>query len=197
MIATLRTVRDHPYAFWVLLALPGIPMTAALARGVGAEDLIHPTGEFAARFMIIAMMLSPLRMLFPRARWLGWLNRRRRYLGVAAFGYALLHTILYVVDMQTLEAMAREFWALGIWTGWFAFFIFIPLAVTSHDGAVRFLRRGWQWLHRWIYPAAILTLLHWIFVHNHLGPALVHFVPLALLEAYRLYRIMKPRPVAA
>ena len=197
MIATLKTVRDHPCAFWVLLALPGIPMAAALARGVGAEDLIHPTGEFAARFMIIAMMLTPLRMLFPRARWLAWLNRRRRYLGVAAFGYALLHTILYVVDMETLEAMAREFWAIGIWTGWFAFFIFIPLAVTSHDRAVRFLRRGWQWLHRWVYPAAILTLLHWIFVHNHLGPALVHFAPLALLEAYRLYRIMKPRPAAA
>ncbi|MDE0537794.1 MAG: ferric reductase-like transmembrane domain-containing protein [Rhodospirillales bacterium] len=197
MIATLKTIRDHPYAFWVLLALPGIPMTAALARGVGAEDLIHPTGEFAARFMIIAMMLTPLRMLFPRVRWLAWLNHRRRYLGVAAFGYALLHTILYVVDMETLEAMAREFWALGIWTGWFAFFIFIPLAVTSHDRAVRLLRRGWQWLHRWVYPAAILTLLHWIFVHNHLGPALVHFAPLALLEAYRLYRIMKPRPVAA
>ncbi len=197
MIATLKTIRDHPYAFWVLLALPGIPMTAALSRGVAAEDLLHPTGEFAARFMIIAMMLSPLRMLFPRARWLAWLNHRRRYLGVAAFGYALLHTILYVVDMETLEAMAREFWALGIWTGWFAFFIFIPLAATSHDRAVRFLRRGWQWLHRWVYPAAILTLLHWIFVHNHLGPALVHFVPLALLEAYRLYRIMKPRPAAA
>ena len=197
MIATLKTVRDHPCAFWVLLALPGIPMTAALARGAAAEDLIHPTGEFAARFMIIAMMLTPLRMLFPRVRWLAWLNRRRRYLGVAAFGYALLHTILYVVDMETLEAMAREFWALGIWTGWFAFFIFIPLAVTSHDRAVRFLRRGWQWLHRWVYPAAILTLLHWIFVHNHLGPALVHFAPLALLEAYRLFRIMKPRPAAA
>ncbi len=197
MIATLKTVRDHPYAFWVLLALPGIPMTAALSRGVAAEDLIHPTGEFAARFMIVAMMLTPLRMLFPRVRWLAWLSHRRRYLGVAAFGYALLHTILYVVDMETLEAMAREFWALGIWTGWFAFFIFIPLAVTSHDGAVRFLRRRWQWLHRWVYPAAVLTLLHWIFVHNHLGPALVHFVPLALLEAYRLFRIMKPRPAAA
>lgn len=197
MIATLKTVRDHPYTFWALLALPGIPMTAALSRGAGAEDLLHPTGEFAARFMIIAMMLTPLRMLFPRARWLSWLNHRRRYLGVAAFGYALLHTVLYVVDMRTLEAMAREFWAIGIWTGWFAFFIFIPLAATSHDGAVRFLRRGWQWLHRWVYPAAVLTLLHWIFVHNHLGPALVHFVPLALLEAYRLFRIMKPRPVAA
>ena len=110
MFATLRTIRDHPYAFWVLLALPGIPMTAALARGIAAEDLLHPTGEFAARFMIIAMMLTPLRMLFPRARWLAWLSHRRRYLGVAAFGYALLHTILYVVDMETLEAMAR-FWA--------------------------------------------------------------------------------------
>jgi sulfoxide reductase heme-binding subunit YedZ len=28
--------------------------------------------------------------------------------------------------------------------------------------------------------------VHWIFVENNLGPALVHFVPLAALEAYRV-----------
>ena len=83
--------------------------------------------------MIIAMMLTPLSMLFKRARWVRWLMQRRRPLGVAAFGYAALHTIIYVVDMQTLQLMLDEFWALGIWTGWAAFAIFIPLAVTSNE----------------------------------------------------------------
>ncbi len=183
------------YFFWALLALPAIPMLlkilGVLEGPEHLEDLLHPSGEFAARFMIVAMMLTPLRMLFPRTPWLDWLAARRRALGVAAFGYALLHTLLYVVTMETLANMLAEFWALGIWTAWAAFLIFIPLAITSNDYSVRLLRRSWKRLHRWVYPAAVLTLVHWIFVHNNLGPALAHFIPLAGLEIYRVFKSRK------
>ena len=57
---------------WVLLALPSIPMVGALISGKPEPDgapvtemLLHPTGEFSARFLIIAMILTPMRMLFP------------------------------------------------------------------------------------------------------------------------------------
>ena len=191
----LRSVLNSRAFIWSVLALPAIPMTLALIGGApdpggqpAAHALLHPTGEFAARFMIIAMSLTPLRMLFPGSRFLSWMMQRRRYFGVAAFAYALAHTVLYIVDMQTLQAMLAEFWALGIWTGWLAFFIFVPLALTSHDYAVRQMGRTWKALQRWVYPAAVATLVHWIFVHNNLGPALVHFVPLAALEIYRIWR---------
>ncbi len=186
---------SHPVFFWLILSIPALPMLWSLSAGkVAAEALVHPTGEFAARFMIVALMISPLRLILPKAGWLKWLARRRRALGVAAFGYAAFHTLLYIVDMETLNAMWAEFFALGIWTGWAAFAIFIPLAVTSNDTALRQLRRGWYVLHRWVYAAAVLTLLHWIFVHNNLGPALVHFLPLAGLESYRLYRHFRRTP---
>ena len=182
--------------FWGLLALPAIPMVVALAGGEPAPDgrpiteaLLHPTGEFAARFMILAMVISPLRMLFPKASWPLWLMRRRRYLGVAAFAYALAHTILYVVDMGTLQLILAEITALGIWTGWAAFALFALLATTSNDASQRALLAWWKPLQRLVYPAAVLTLVHWIFIHNNLGPALVHFVPLALLEIYRIGKI--------
>jgi len=42
-------------------------MIAGALNGRGLESLLYPTGEFAARFMIIAMMLTPLRMMFPSA----------------------------------------------------------------------------------------------------------------------------------
>lgn len=158
-----------------------------------AEALLHPTGEFAARFMIIAMILTPLRMLFPGSGFWRWMMKRRRYFGVAAFGYAALHTLLYVIDMKTLQAIWGEAFLLGIWTGWIAFFIFVPLAVTSNDASVLWLKRTWKPLQRWIYGAAVLTLLHWMFVHNNFGPALVHFIPLAGLEAYRIWRNMTPK----
>lgn len=152
-----------------------------------SEKLVHPSGEFSARFMIIAMMISPLRLLFPKVGWLHWLLRRRRYLGVAAFGYALLHTIFYILSMGALQPMLDEFWALGIWTGWVAFVVFVPLVITSNDVSQRWLLARWKLLQRFVYLAAILTLIHWIFVHNNFGPALVHFVPLALLEIYRIW----------
>jgi methionine sulfoxide reductase heme-binding subunit len=183
------------YFFWLLLALPSIPMMAALSGNTPApggppiaEMLLHPTGEFAARFMIAAMIISPLRVAFPKSRTLQWLANRRRYLGVAAFTYALAHTVLYIVDMKTAAAVLDEFWILGIWTGWLAFFVFIPLAATSTEWAVRKLGRRWKVLQRWVYIAALATLAHWIFVHNNVGPALAHFLPLAALELYRIWR---------
>lgn len=179
---------NSPYFFWAILALPSIPMILGLGSGADPERLLHPTGEFAARFMIIAMMITPLRMMFPKVRWLLWLQRRRRWLGVAAFAYAVLHTWLYIIDMGALQPMLDEFWALGIWTGWVAFLIFIPLALTSNDTSQRWLLTRWKKVQRFVYAAAVLTVIHWIFVHNNFGPALVHFLPLAALETWRIWK---------
>ena len=189
-----KTVLDSRYFIWALLALPSIPMMLALMAGEPgpqgqsvAEMLLHPTGEFSARFLIITMILTPMRMLFPGVAFWRWMMKRRRYFGVAAFAYAALHTVLYIIDMGSLQAILGDALALGIWTGWVAFFVFVPLAVTSNDWSVRKMGPAWKTLQRWVYLAAVGTLLHWIFVHNNLGPALVHFVPLAALEVYRLW----------
>lgn len=185
----MNSVFNSRYVFWLLLALPSIPMTMSLVSGGSAEEMLHPTGEFAARFMILAMIISPMRLLFPKNRFWLWLMRRRRYLGVAAFCYAFAHTLLYIVDMGTLADVLGEALLPGIWTGWVAMFIFIPLAITSNDWSVKRLGRKWKRLQQAVYIAAIFTLLHWIFVHNNVGPALVHFVPLAALELYRVWKI--------
>ncbi|MES0810652.1 ferric reductase-like transmembrane domain-containing protein [Roseibium sp. SCPC15] len=196
----MKKIVDSRTFIWALLALPSVPMMFALASGATSEDgrqatefLLHPTGEFAARFMIISMIISPFRLMFPTNRFWFWMLRRRRYFGVAAFGYAAFHTVLYLIDMGSLKAVLGEFWALGIWTGWLAFFVFLPLAVTSNDFSVRKLGSGWKPLQRLVYVAALATLLHWIFVHNEFGPALVHFIPLGLLENYRIRRTLKAR----
>lgn len=196
----VKRVIDHHYFIWIVLALPSVPMLADLISGANATDgkpvaemLLHPTGEFSARFLIIAMMLTPLRMLFPNSGFVRWMIKRRRYFGIAAFFYAMFHTVLYVIDMASLRAIVGEFFALGIWTGWLAMLIFVPLAVTSTDNAVRKLGPRWKVLQRTVYIAAAATLLHWIFVHNNVGPALVHFLPLAGLEAYRIYKHLQKR----
>lgn len=200
----MKQILNSRAFIWALLSLMAVPMLLMLISGETgpngestAEMLLHPTGETSARMMIIAMILTPMRMLFPGSGFWRWMMQRRRYFGVAAFGYAAFHTLLYVVDMGSLKAMLGEFWALGIWTGWFAFFIFVPLAITSNDWSLRKMGPSWKTLQRWVYPAAVLTLLHWMFVHNDIGPALVHFVPLAGLEIYRIWRNRTRRTSAA
>jgi sulfoxide reductase heme-binding subunit YedZ len=89
--------------------------------------------------------------------------------------------------MGSLDDILAEFWALGIWTGWAAMLLLVPLAATSNDASVRLMKTGWKRLQRLVYPTAVLVLIHWIFVHNNLGPALVHFVPLMLLVAARFF----------
>ncbi len=184
----MKSILQSRYVLWLILAIPALPMLAEIwSQGID-DGLLHPTGEFSARFMMIAMVATPLRMLFPQSRIPRWLIKYRREFGVAAALYAALHTIVYIVDMGTLQAMLDEFTALGIWTGWLATLLFIPLALTSNDVSVRAMGTAWKTLQRLVYPAAVATLVHWIFVDNDLGPALVHFVPLAALETYRIWR---------
>jgi len=189
----LRIILNKKPVFWALLSLPGILMMRSFYAGdLLAMDMLHPTGEWSARFMIVAMILSPLLSLLGPRPWLSWLIQRRRALGVAAFAYAALHLAFYLIDMGNLDDILAEFWALGIWTGWAAMLLFIPLALTSNDASMRALKAGWKRLQRLVYPAALLVLVHWIFIHNNLGPALVHFAPLALLLAGRFFLPRKP-----
>lgn len=187
MLAFFKT----PHFLWAILCLPAIPMTIGVASGGpdAFHELLHPTGEFAARFMIIAMMATPLKMALPGWRGPRWLVRNRRYFGVAAFAYALAHTTFYLVDVGIAGAV-DEATKLAIWTGWIAFLVFIPLAITSNDKSVRAMGPAWKRLQRWVYGAAVLTLVHWAALHDWggIGPALVHFGPLAVLSVWRLSR---------
>ena len=102
--------RFSPYWLWALLAVPAMGMltpffdedTRAL-RGV-----IHGSGEFAARFMTISMMATPLLLLTKGSRFARWLRANRRYFGVAAFGYAALHTLAYVLVEGSLARILAE-----------------------------------------------------------------------------------------
>ena len=189
----LRIILNKKLAFWVLLSLPALVLLQRYFSGeLIAMDMLQPTGEWSARFMIAAMVLSPLLSLLGPRIWLTWLIQRRRALGVAAFAYAMLHLIFYVIDMGNLDDILAEFLALGIWTGWAAMLLFVPLAITSNNASMRALKKGWKRLQRLVYPAALLVLVHWIFIHNNLGPALVHFIPLVLLVAARYFLPRRP-----
>lgn len=192
-----------PYLTWAVLASLGVMMTFTALTSDDPQvfhQLVHPSGETSARLLIVLVMATPLAMLLKGWRGPQWLKRNRRYLGVASFGYALLHTIFYLLDKASLTTVVDELPRLYIWTGWIAFIIFVPLALTSMDYFVRKMGTWWKWLQRWTFAAAVLTLVHWAALNdwNGAGPALIHFAPLIALEAYRVwYWYLRPRPTLA
>ncbi len=184
----------YPYGLRILFALPGVGMIIAIF--VAPEPMpmihkmIHPSGEFSARFLIVAMMATPLSILLRDWRGPLWMKKNRRYMGIAAFGYALFHTLLYIIDKASFGSVLSDFPKLAIWTGWVAFMIFVPMAITSHDWFVKKMGKWWKWLQRMTYVASVLTLAHWAALNDWSGivPALVHFGPLFVLEAYRVWK---------
>jgi sulfoxide reductase heme-binding subunit YedZ len=184
------------HLLWAFLALPALLWLSEAAPQPAAdlEELLHPTGELAARLLVVALALTPLCLIFPNVRALAWLRANRRAFGLAAFGYAGLHTLFYLVAIGDLRPMLAEALAIGIWPGWAALLLMLPLALTSSDAAMRALRRGWKVLQRLAYPAAFLTLVHWMFVHGNWASALAHAVPLLLLEAWRIGRRARLQP---
>lgn len=183
-----------PQLFWLILAIPAIAMLAGFVQDpVSAFDLIHPSGEFSVRLMIVAMMISPLRAILGRPGWLNWLLLRRRALGIAACGYGLLHLGFYLYDMGDWGQIVEEAPIFSIWTGYAAMLIFTAMALTSNNASQKALRANWKRLQRLVYPAALLIALHWLYVDGEWQAMAVHFVPLLVLETARIILMFKQR----
>lgn len=181
--------RGGRYVLWLVLAVPFFWIGYRYATGgLFYGEVLHLSGEFAARLLILTLAVTPLGLLFPRARWTRWLASMRRYLGIGVFAYAALHTIVYLDRKQSLSLILDEARDFSMWTGWVALLIFLLLAATSNDRAVRLLRRGWKKLHRWIYAATLLTFLHWIFAAFDYLPGVIHLLVVAALESIRLLK---------
>lgn len=179
----------HKYILWFFLMLPGILFSIGLLRGVMEySSLMHATGEFSARFLVFSLVATPLLMLFPKSKFPKWLNRNKRYFGLAAFMYGVYHAIAYLVEVS-FDQVASEFFEFGLLTAWISLIIWIPMAITSTDGWVKRLRSIWKKIHYWGYAAALLAFLHWAFIHYSWRPALVHAAPVIVLQGYRWWRV--------
>ena len=183
----------------LILALPALPLIgslSALAAGhIDAGRLYHVSGEWAARLLILTLAITPLMTTFPGGRFPRWLAARRRWIGVASFLYVCFHAVIYLTQLPGIGAFIRDLGSIEIVFGWLGFAVLLPLAVTSHNAAVRALgARRWKMLQRGAYLAAVLAAVHWMLSDPHIGPAVVHFGLLAALETWR---VLAPRPVPA
>jgi sulfoxide reductase heme-binding subunit YedZ len=123
------------------------------------ETLTHETGEWALRFLVLCLTVTPLRRLT------GWrmLTLERRTLGLFAFAYAALHFATYVgldlgFEWSHLgeDILERPYITVGFAT----FLVLLTLASTSTRRATRRLGRFWKPLHRWVYAAGVGAVVH-------------------------------------
>jgi sulfoxide reductase heme-binding subunit YedZ len=153
------------------------------------EDIIRTLGDWALRFLLIALAVTPARILT------GWneLARLRRMIGLFAFTYVVLHVLAYVgidqhFDMKgLLEDVAKRIY---ITFGMAALAMLIPLAATSTDGMIR--RLGglrWRKLHLLVYPAGIAGVIHYFLMikAGYMQP-LIYALILSALFGVRLYK---------
>ncbi|MFN3764551.1 MAG: ferric reductase-like transmembrane domain-containing protein [Aliihoeflea sp.] len=185
-------LQSRLFLFSVLM-LPVLAMLAPLMLGAPWRVSIRPTGEAAAVLLILALAISPLKALFGAAAWTRWLLRQRRAIGVAAFGYAAIHMVVFALSIGSIaDIVAGMAWA-SMWTGWAAFAGLLVMAAISNDRAVRAMGRGWKAVQRLAYPAALLTLAHWLLLTRDWTEALIWFAPLGLLQLARLATSLRRR----
>jgi sulfoxide reductase heme-binding subunit YedZ len=185
----MKSIPDSRPLLWLVLALPGLWILygyAAAPAVYGYGHAIGDSGDWAAWLLMLTLAVTPIRLLFRRHGWSTWLIRRRRDFGVASFAYAAGHTIIYLTDKSSLDFILSDLGSSDILVGWLALALFVPLAATSSDIAVRALGRSWKRLHRLIYPTAILTFLHWVLASFDPTTAYVHIAVLAAIEFVRI-----------
>jgi sulfoxide reductase heme-binding subunit YedZ len=175
----------------------------ALGYGYLGADPVHTvqlvTGLATLVLLLVTLAISPLRKL------LGWseLIRLRRMLGLFSFFYLVLHALVYFVLDQSLDP--GLIWAdtvkhPRIAVGFIALLLLIPLAVTSTDRMIRRLGKRWGRLHRLVYTATALGVLHYLMVQKlDIREGLVYaaiFGGLMLLRVPAwLDRVRRPAPV--
>jgi sulfoxide reductase heme-binding subunit YedZ len=157
------------------------------------EYVTHATGDWAIRFLIITLAITPIRRLT------GWnpIIQLRRMLGLFSFFYAVLHFLTwFVLDWffdvrQMVEDVAmRPFITLGMAT----FLMLLALAVTSTQKSIRRLGRRWTQLHRLIYVATATALLHFWLARKTVVPQFqLLLVAAVLLLGFRAWRALRTR----
>ena len=152
---------------YFLALVPGVWLLWRGLNGqLGADPmrvLEHGLGLWSLKFMLAALAVSPLR------RFTGFnLLRYRRMLGLTAFYYALAHLSVYLLldrQLAWAEIGGDLYKRPYIIFGMAAFLLILPLAITSNGYSIRRLgAAAWQKLHRLAYPAAVLMILHYLWL---------------------------------
>ncbi len=192
-LSWVSSLAVKPIVFFIA-CLPFIWLVYAIFASQLGENPIEKisthTGEWALRFLLFGLTLTPFRWMIKKS----WPLRFRRMIGLFTFFYAGLHLCTYLVLDQQFDWLAILNDVLDrpyITAGSVAFLILLPLAITSNRAMLKRLGRRWQPLHRWVYLAATAAVLHfvWLAKGDRIEP-LIYLAVLMLLLTARLRRLV-------
>lgn len=157
------------------------------------QELSLETGEWTLRFLIITLAMTPLRRITKRVEF----TQHRRMLGLFTLFYATLHLFVWLFFLLEFRwfAIAEEVLERPyITVGFSAYLILLALGITSPRFMVRKLGKNWKRLHKLVYLAAILGVLHLLWILRlDIGPAVFYGALVALLLAYRAWFSLRAR----
>lgn len=147
-----------------------LPLIVLIWDGLNNGLTVNPIQEISARtgkaaliLLVLSLACTPLNTLlgFRQALTL------RRPLGLYAFAYATLHMLNFaLVDYGLDPVLLREaiLEKRYVLVGFAAFLLLLPLAITSTKGFQRRLGKQWKQLHRLVYVAALLAIVHFVWL---------------------------------
>ena len=198
MIQTQSFKKVKPFIFLVII-LPSLFWSYQFISGsLGVnpiEKFMDNMGKMALRLIVLTLFISSLSE-FKKFR---FLFEVRRMIGLFAFFYVTCHFLTYIaldhyfdITFIIKDIIKRPF----ITFGFISFLLLIPLVITSPKIILKKLGfKVWKKIHYLIYPAAVLSSLHFYMLvrANKTEPAIYIFLILLLL-IYRLYyKIIYPR----
>ena len=144
------------------------------------------SGIWACVFVAAALSVTPLMKI----KRFNWLARYRRFVGLSAFFYSMLHLVIYLLLFAGLswrwirsDLVEKPY----IYAGVFALLVLLALAITSTKKMMKLLGRNWKRLHRLIYLATIAIVLHlWWQVKGDTSLAVIFTVVFVMLLGLRL-----------
>ena len=127
------------------------------------KEITHVTGNWTLRFIIITLAMSPLQKFTKLNFWISY----RRMFGLFVFFYASAHMMTYVgidyrFDWSSIgdDIVKKKF----IFSGFLAWLLLVPLALTSSKRMIKLLRDKWKKLHKLIYIISLLGIIHYLWL---------------------------------
>jgi len=186
------------YFLWLLLAIPSPQLIYDLLFPgfYYYPEMMQKSGIISIQLLVFTLSITPITLIlkpFDLGKVISrWLLAKRKYFGLAAAVYALIHTILYMryilwdVELAWLEALDLPFA-----TGWIAMILFILVSIFSNQWGVRTLAKHWKNLQRLSYIIAVAALVHWLLLDFFIHDAMEWIIPLAIAKlvhvGFRIY----------
>jgi len=149
------------------------------------QEITTRTGKTALILLILSLACTPAHTVFG----LRQARRLRRPLGLYAFMYAGLHFLIFVgldygfdLELISLDILEQRYVLVGFAAG----LLLLPLAITSTQGWRKRLGKNWKRLHRLVYLASVLAIVHFAWQVKDIGEPLRYGAVLALLLILRI-----------